>query len=243
MQLRFDFLRMDILRWRDTLAGATQNRPVFSKAQPTLAAADQLIKSLISSRTCDEVSYAAYDRLRMQYPDFAAICEANVTDIEAVICDVSFAADKAANLRATLRIIEREYPGFDLLPLGDMSLDRALGWLESLPGVGRKVAAATLNASRLAMPVMVVDTHIMRVLQRLGAIALRASGLTASNAVTASFPDWKAEDFRDLHARLKNLGQAVCHHGEPQCGTCPLREDCCAVRQQKVERRVSAAPI
>ena len=234
MQLRFDFLRLDILRWRGRLVGAS----LTSDALPPLSPVDQLVKSLISSRTRDEVSLPAYERLRTQYPDLAAICGADMQDIEAVICDVSFAADKAGNLRATLRLVARDYPGFDLLPLGNMPLDKALGWLESLPGVGRKVAAATLNASRLAMPVMVVDTHILRVLRRLGAIAPRASGLAASDAVTGSFADWNAADFRDLHARLKRLGQTVCHHGDPECGLCPLREDCRTARRN----RAGAAP-
>lgn len=65
----------------------------------------------------------------------------------------------------------------------------ALDWLERFPGIGPKVAAATLNASTLAMPVFIVDSHMHRILLRFGFIGPRATAEQGRDAVTAALPD------------------------------------------------------
>jgi len=54
------------------------------------------------------------------------------------------------------------------------------GFAAILPGVGRKVAAPALNASTLAMPVLIVDSHVLRVFERLGFVARGAGTQLAS---------------------------------------------------------------
>jgi endonuclease III len=44
----------------------------------------------------------------------------------------------------------------------------AMQWLRGLPGVGSKVAATVLNLSTLRMRALPVDTHLLRVGERLG---------------------------------------------------------------------------
>ncbi len=142
------------------------------------------------------------------------------------IAEVTFAREKAEWLVTALRMVGRERPDFCLDFLGEPPLDTALAWLERLPGVGRKVAAATLNASTLRRPVLIVDGHVLRVLIRLGFVTARSDARTASEAVTAAMPDWDADDFLTLHMLLKRLGQIACRPDAPICGACPLRRDC-----------------
>lgn len=184
----------------------------------------QLVKSLISSRTRDEVSLAAYAALGERFGSAVAIAAASPSAIEEVIATVQFPDVKAERLVTALRAIKVELGGFQLEFLGGWPLPDALGWLERLPGVGRKTSASVMNFSTIARPVMVVDTHITRVLTRLGLGRPDATAL--SEQVTAAMPGWSADDFLTFHVQLKRLGQTVCRWDLPQCEACPLAGEC-----------------
>ncbi|WP_213982397.1 endonuclease III [Sphingomonas sp. dw_22] len=220
MQLGF-FGRNDLEHWRAGLASLGTALP--SRRRKPIG---QLVKSLISGRTRDPVSLAAYHRLRDRFGSARSIAAAPVPLIEETIAEVTFADSKAAWLAAALRRIAREKPDFDLDFLGDLPLDDALAWLERLPGVGRKVAASTLNASTLSRPVFIVDSHALRLLRRLGFVDSGAEALAASEAVTAAMPHWSGDDFLAFHIAAKRLGQTACRPEAPACARCPLRTDC-----------------
>ncbi len=143
-----------------------------------------------------------------------------------IIADVNHAEAKAAHLAETMGRIGCERPDFDLDFLGSLPLDAAVAWLERLRGVGRKVAASTLNASRLNRPIFIADTHIVRVLQRLHFIDRHGDYRIASEQVTAGAPDWSGDDFLEFHRMTKRLGQRVCRPVAPHCTACPLARDC-----------------
>ena len=222
MQFGFGFLERDIVRWRDRLMPLLDDIYLLPPRRPI----GQLIKSMISGRTLDAVSQAAYDRLVARYGSPSRLAAAPILEIEKVIIDVTFAQDKARHVVSALGLLQRSPGGLALAGLGAMPLDRALDFLETLPGVGRKVAASTLNASTLARPVLIVDTHVLRVLRRLGAVPDHADIRTASEKVTAELAGWSGRDFLLLHVMMKRLGQLFCHDAAPQCRACPLADDC-----------------
>lgn len=221
MQQVFGFGLPDIARWYGALGCGEAPRPVRRRT-----ALGQLVKSMLSGRTRDAVSIGAYDALVARFPTPRLLATALAAEIEAVVAPVTFAADKAAHIAAALRTIERERPDFDLAFLAERPLADALVWLERLPGVGRKVSASALNAGTPALPVMIVDTHVLRVLQRLGFVGAAADYRVASEAVTAAMPDWSGDDFLLFHIALKRLGQTTCRWDVPGCGRCPLSADC-----------------
>lgn len=151
---------------------------------------------------------------------------ADRSEVASVISTVTFAEDKAAHLVEALRMIAAERPDFDLGFLAFVPIGEAIAWLERLPGVGRKVAAATLNASTLKRPVFIVDSHVHRVLVRLGFIGTRALPRSASELVTASARTLTADDLLELFAQMKRLGQTICRFDAPDCRACPLARCC-----------------
>jgi endonuclease-3 len=221
-QYLFAFDEAEILWWHDRLC-ARLGRLVPERRRGPLS---QLVKSLISSRTRDAVSLAAYNRLVRAWPDPAALASASPARIQAVISSVTFAEVKAPHLVRTLRMIGEERPGFDLGFLARWPEPRSLLWLERFPGVGRKVAAATLNASTLGKRVFIVDSHVHRVLWRLGYISGKASPRAASERVTASARSLDADGLLELFAQMKLLGQTLCRFAAPDCASCPLAGHC-----------------
>lgn len=223
MQMVFDFGAVaDMARVRDQLR-CVFGRPDRGSARAPIG---QLVKSLISNRTLDEVSLAAYQRLVETYPEWSALAAASTSDVEALISDVTFPDVKARHLGDALRVIEACYPDFDLDFLGRLSVAEALAWLERLPGVGRKVSASTLNFSTLDMPAFVVDTHVLRVLGRYGFVQNTADTRTAYDVVMAASLRWSPAELAELHILMKRLGQTICRHSRARCPDCPIRRRC-----------------
>ena len=186
----------------------------------------QLVKSMISSRTKDEVSLRSYEKLLRRFPRWQDLAAAPVKAIEETIREVTFAPEKAGYLKESFRLIALGYPDFDLSRLKTRSVPQALAWLEKLPGVGRKVAASTLNFSTLEMPAFVVDTHVIRVLGRFGIVGSRASTEATYDAVMTAVPGWTALELSEFHVLVKRLGQTFCPFDEAACGKCALRPHC-----------------
>lgn len=222
MQARFDFAISDLGRWRGMLA------PLLAdvRLRPPRRPMSELIKALISGRTVDADSLAAFDAIGRRFVSVRRLAHATPDEIEAVIAGVNHASIKADWMARTLRIIGRDRPDYRLEFLGGVPLVDALAYLEYLPGVGRKVAASVLNASTLRRPVFIVDTHVRRVLRRLRYVRRNADYCEASEAVTADLRDWSGEDLLLLHIAMKRLGQRHCHEHAPDCRACPLRRDC-----------------
>lgn len=222
MQDAFGFVEDDLARWSALLTDS-YGTPVGPQRRRPIG---QMVKSLISARTPDAVSMAAYRRLGSRWPRAADLADAAPADIEAVIHDVTFADRKAQQLPAALRRIADLRGTIDLDWLGDLPVPDALAWLEALPGVGRHAATKTLNASTLRMRVFVVDTHVHRVLIRLGFVGAGSSLAHASDRVTASATFLDAEGLLQLFAQVKLLGQTICRFDAPDCAVCPLHATC-----------------
>jgi endonuclease-3 len=186
---------------------------------------EQLVKSLISNRTYDHVSLRAYERLTVE-ADWGELASTPEAELKARIFDVEFADRKATHLKATLGILTQVKPDFDLEFLGGEPMTAAFAWLERLPGVGRKVAASVLNFSTLQRPALVIDSHLKRVLSRLGFVDIRADAVRMYDATMQAANGWTARELTDLHVWLKRLGQQHCRPRHSDCPGCPLRRSC-----------------
>jgi endonuclease-3 len=224
MQALFDFEPSPILaELRDRLLSTFGRQAAERRLDP----ASQLVKALISTRTYDAVSWAAFGRLRAAYPDWRELAAAEPKAVEAIIADTTFADQKARQLPILFRLIEHRTGDVSLDFLADMPVDQAMAWLEDLPGVGRQIAAAVLNFSTLNKRAMVVDTHVHRVTRRLGLVGRSAEPAQSYEALMAMAPHgWTSESFYELHWLMKGLGQSLCTDSPPACGRCPLNSLC-----------------
>jgi endonuclease-3 len=222
MQESFDFAADDLAFIRQSLTRAFGRLVSVRRSDPVW----RLVRSLIGCRTYDTIAEPALERLKQRWPHPAMLAAARPVEVEQVISEVTFAEDKAKNLVAALQWIGRERPDYDLAFLGSWPVHQALAWLERLPGVGPKVAAATLNASTLRMRIFIVDSHVHRVLVRFGFVGRNATAEDGRNAVTAAAGPLDAEDLLELFAQMKRLGQTFCRPMIPNCPACPLAARC-----------------
>mgnify|MGYP001039559747 CR=1 FL=1 len=188
---------------------------------------EQFIISLIGSRTRDEVSANAFIRLCRHFPRWEMMLPAKPATVAGILGDVQYAPVKAEHLIAALRRIHGRFGTLDLAFLADWPVGIAWQWLQHLPGVGPKIAAATLNFSSLRKPIFVVDTHVLRLAKRLGLLPAKAGFAQAHRLLNELIPnDWTERDRYQLHWLMKSHGQQTCRHRAPQCGDCPLRDVC-----------------
>ncbi|MBS0276700.1 MAG: endonuclease [Proteobacteria bacterium] len=191
-----------------------------------VSAINQFIRSFISSRTMDWQSDRAFMRLLSRYRSPEALADAPVAEIEAALAGVQFADKKARELKAALLHIRARAGTVDLDFLAGLDVDTALLWLEQIRGVGRKIAAATLNFSVLRKRAFVVDTHIIRIMRRFGFVKPNAETEDVYDAVMAAARDMSADDLSEFHWHLKRLGQHTCKALKADCPICPLAETC-----------------
>jgi endonuclease-3 len=133
---------------------------------------------------------------------------------------------KAPNMIQACKIIDSEYDGglenIILLPTPE-----ALDKLIRLPGVGPKTAACVLVYSALKKDTLPVDTHLWRVVQRLGLVELRTKTITQKaidkiiDRLITICPDAAY-----AHLLFVQLGRELCKKRNPKCGHCPLIEHC-----------------
>ncbi len=187
----------------------------------------ELVSSLLSHRTRNAESGAAFKALRARYPDWASLRDAPTQEVEAAIAGVTWPELKAPRLQAVLRAVEERAGGLDLGFLADMAPRAAQDWLEAIPGIGPKTSAAVLSFSSLRMPALPVDSHHHRVAQRLGLIGPRIDVGPSHAVLRAQLPeDWDAQTLYDNHEILMLHGQRCCLHHAPACGRCPVLSLC-----------------
>ena len=93
--------------------------------------------------------------------------------------------------------------------------------LESLAGVGRKTANVVLNTA-FGQPTMAVDTHIFRVGNRTG-LATGKNVREVEDKLIARIP---TAFMLDAHHYLILHGRYTCKARTPDCGKCPVFEEC-----------------
>lgn len=168
-----------------------------------------------------------------RFPNVTALARADLDEVLRLWSGLGYYA-RARNLHRTARILVNEYDG-------NLPLDHER--LQCLPGIGRSTAGAILAlASDQRHPIL--DGNVKRVLCRHQAI----EGWPGHARVTKHL--WQLADEYTPHQHsvaeytqgIMDLGSMVCTRVRPRCGACPLRADCRAHAQARVNDFPEARP-
>ncbi|MHB9023639.1 MAG: endonuclease III domain-containing protein [Armatimonadota bacterium] len=179
---------------------------------------DEIVLTFLSQSTTDVNSWRGYEALRARFPDWEAVADAPVEEIEAAIRPCGLSRQKAPRIKALLQRLREERGQITLDFLADLPPDEALAYLLSFHGVGRKTASCVLLFS-LKMPVMPVDTHVHRVTRRLGLLPESTGADQAHDLLEALLPE---EDYLSFHLNVIAHGRQVCTARQPRCEGCPV---------------------
>jgi endonuclease-3 len=195
------------------------------------APVDELILTVLSQNTNDRNRDVAYARLTARFPDWDAVRDAPVEEVEDAIRPGGLAPTKAVRIQQILRAIGDD----DLSGLADEPLQEARDRLTALPGVGRKTAACVLMFS-FGLPDIPVDTHVYRVGTRLG---LFRPGGSLEEAHDELLRVVDPEDAYEIHVSLIRHGRRTCTARNPRCLECPLLSLCPYGQARRAESRMT----
>ncbi|MGP1352534.1 MAG: endonuclease III domain-containing protein [Parasphingopyxis sp.] len=234
MQLPLDDPRTEILqRTHDLLIAHFGRviRPPEKRRSPEWT----LVQGVIGARTKTIHSNRSADAMLAHFGSWEAVAAASEAELLPFLETATFPELMAERLKACLTEIVARRGKVDLRHLSNLPTDEAMAWLESLPGVARKVSAGVMNASTFNHRALVIDTNHRRVIQRMGLVPAKADTARAYDTLMPILPaDWSAEDVDEHHLLVKRVGQRFCRPKEMRCGICPVRTECRTARNREI---------
>lgn len=186
-----------------------------------------LVQGVIGARTKTRVSNEATERLLADFGTWVAVAQAPVEALETRLARQTFPDIAALRLKDCLLAVIGRRGRADLEHLAELPTAEAMAWLETLPGVARKISASVMNTSPFERRALVIDSHHRRVIQRMGLVPPNADTARAYDALMPALPEeWSAADIDEHHLLVKRLGQTLCRPARPDCAACPLCRDC-----------------
>lgn len=198
---------------------STFGEPQLARKSDPLA---MLINIILSQATSDANSHRTFRNLKAAFADWDAVLAAETSAIADAIRLGGLANQKARVIKNLLAQIKETHGKLSLKFLEKMPDDAARDFLTKFRGVGPKTVACTLLFA-VHKEVFPLDTHIFRILKRMGILPEKISDANAHKLLDELVPTGK---FYSLHVNLIRLGKQICRPREPLCEQCPLIEYC-----------------
>lgn len=171
-----------------------------------------LFSTRLAAQCTDERVNKVTPALFARYPTIESLAEADVHDVEEYIRSCGFFRAKARDIVAASKMLVAEYGG---------KVPDTMEELLRLPGVGRKTANLVLG-DIFHKPAIVVDTHCIRLSNRIGLVATK-DPVKIEKALKEIIPPEESSNF--CH-RCVLHGRAVCSARSPECEKCCIRHIC-----------------
>jgi endonuclease-3 len=171
-----------------------------------------LIGVILSAQCTDKKVNEITPGLFKKYKNAKGFAAAKSPELEQDIRPTGFYKNKTKSIQNCCRTLGSEFKG---------KLPEELDELVKLPGVGRKSANA-IRVHAFGKPGIVVDTHMLRVSERLG-FTKGKNAEKVEERLNELVPKAKWSVFSNI---INIHGRRVCNAKKPQCPTCPIRHLC-----------------
>ena len=173
-----------------------------------------LVSVRLAAQCTDARVNVVVQGLYEKYPSVAALAEADVADIEAIVKPCGLGHSKARDISACMKMLKEEYGG---------KVPDDFDALLKLPGVGRK-SANLIMGDVFGKPAIVTDTHCIRLTNRMGLVDQIKDPKKVEMALWKLIPPEEGSDF--CH-RLVYHGREICTaRTTPYCDRCCLSDIC-----------------
>lgn len=190
---------------------------------------DALVQTVLSQSTSDTNSHRAFRVLRQTFPTWDEAFEAGPEEIEKAIRSGGLARQKSVRIHELLGWVRERFGTFSLACVQEMTDEEAFALLLPLKGVGVKTVAVMLLFA-CGRDCFAVDTHVHRIVRRLGLVPETANAVKTFRLMKPLVPKGKA---LSLHVNLLKLGRTLCRPTTPRCTECPLRRMCDCAKAQR----------
>ena len=169
--------------------------------------------TILSAQATDKLINSITPELFKKYPTIQTFAQANVIELDNEIKRVNFHVNKTKNIIAAAKMIMEKYNG---------KVPDTMEELDELPGVARKTANVVLCHVFKKNEGVVVDTHVMRLAQRLG-LTDKKDPVKIELDLIKVIPK---DDWCDFSSMLIFFGRQYCPARPHQCPDCPLGKLC-----------------
>ena len=172
-----------------------------------------LVATVLAAQCTDARVNTVTPELFRLWPTPAALAEAPIEELEAVIRPTGFYHSKAKNLLGAARRVRDIFDG---------QIPKSIEDLITIPGVARKTANVVLFGAFGINEGLAVDTHVKRIAYRLG-LTDETDPVPIERDLMKLFP---REEWGDVNHRMVWFGREVCDARKPLCDTCEMRPFC-----------------
>ncbi len=172
-----------------------------------------LFAVILSAQCTDKRVNKTTPQLFRLFPDLESFVARPIEDLENTIRPLGFFRTKSKSLRGAAEKILLEHNG---------NLPSSMKELIQLPGVGRKTANVVLQTVFGKNEGFVVDTHVLKISNRLGFVSNR-NPIRVEQELMNIFPK---EKWAWMGHCMVQFGRDYCKAPTPHCNNCPLRENC-----------------
>jgi endonuclease III len=171
-----------------------------------------LVATILSARTNDKTTSIATRKLFSKVKKISDLERLSLKEIENLIYPAGFYRNKAKYLKELPLVLVEQF--------GNKIPDN-VDDLVKIPGVGRKTANLVV-AVGFRKPAICVDTHVHRIMNRLGYIRTKTPFET-ERILREKLPKkyWKT-----INTILVTFGQNICRPVSPYCSMCPTNKYC-----------------
>ncbi len=200
-----------------------------------------LISVILSAQCTDKKVNEVTALLFKKYPTLERYCQADPREFEQDIRQTGFYRSKAKNILTTVKLIRDKFGGV---------VPRTMEELLTLPGVARKTANVVLGNAYGVVSGIAVDTHVLRISQRLRLVPLDKIGgkkkmvfkkqgrevvdfvkdadpVKIENELMNVIPQ---DQWFSLTYRIIDHGRSLCKSQNPNCSECFLKNLCLSSR-------------
>ncbi|MCR4620423.1 MAG: endonuclease III [Paludibacteraceae bacterium] len=171
-----------------------------------------LVAVMLSAQCTDRRVNLVTPALFQKYPDATSMASATPEDLLTFIHSVSYPNSKARHLADMARQLVTRF---------NAQVPDTLESLTSLPGVGRKTANVIL-AVAFGKDAMPVDTHVLRVTNRIGLVQA-TTPLATERQLARRIP---SHLLATAHHWFLLHGRYICLARKPKCSSCALTPFC-----------------
>ncbi len=166
-----------------------------------------------------------YHRFLARFPSFETLAAADEQDVLAVWQGLGYYS-RARNLHRLAKHVAQEYGG---------KLPDDTARLRALPGVGDYICGAVMSIA-LGKPVPAVDGNVLRVATRVLDMHADITQNKTKQTISRQVADWMPEsEAGDFTQALMELGALICKPKNAECGVCPLKTECAALKNGTVD--------
>jgi endonuclease-3 len=165
-----------------------------------------LCATILSAQCTDKQVNKVTPALFAEYPTPERLAKGDISKVEELIKSTGFYHNKAKSLISMADMVMKKHAGV---------IPNSLEELEKLPGVGRKTANVLLG-NAFSVPAMVVDTHVLRISNKL-AFADTLDPYKVELALVKLIDKSRWVDFSH---QVILLGRDLCPARSPRCESC-----------------------